>query len=254
MTRVTFLDNKLSIELPKGWNELTEPELDALLEVMGTCLSDTAQLGVFCRLTGLKILRENPDGFLCVLPVDDRQLKLSVTPSQMAAMIEPLDWVFVPGDVPVRPDTMRGAKAVDAHLHGVRFADWLALENSYQGYMASNAPEAAAAMAALLYPGIVWESPLTGPEVFAVVTWYTQVKGLFANLWPRFFKPAGGEGATDARAMRELMDNEIRALTGGDVTKEQVVFDTDCWRALTELDHKAREAEEFNAQMAKYKK
>ena len=41
------------------------------------------------------------------------------------------------------------------------------------------------------------------------------------------------------------MNAQVRALTDGDVTKEQQVFDTDCWRALTELDQKAREAEEY---------
>lgn len=254
MTHVTSSGDRLSIELPKGWHELTEQELDAVLEVMGTCSANTAQLGVFCRLTGLKILRENPDGFLCSIKVSDTTLRLSITADRMCSLVQPLDWVFVPGNYPVRPATMRGARAVDAQLHGVRFADWLYLENHYQGYMQSQAPEAVAAMASKLYLGLEPDALLSAPEVFAVVNWYTQIKGLFADLWPRFFKPAGGAGATDARAMRELMDNEIRALTAGDITKESVVFDTDCWRALTELEHKAREAEEFNAQMAKYKK
>lgn len=254
MTRVTFSGERLSIELPKGWHELTPEELAAVLEVMGTCSANTAQLGVFCRLTWLKIIRENPDGFLCSITVSGKELGLSISAEQMAPLMEVLDWLFVPGNYPVRPDTMRGARAVNAQLHGVRFADWLSLENSYQGYMQSQDPAAAAAMARKLYPGVELSTPLTGPEVFAIVNWYTQVKGLFADLWPRFFKPSAGGGAADAKAMRELMDNEIRALTGGDVTKEQVVFDTDCWRALTELDHKAREAEEFNTQMAKYKK
>lgn len=32
-----------------------------------------------------------------------------------------------------------------------------------------------------------------------------------------------------------------------------MVLSTDCWRALTELDYKAKEAEDFNKEMAKYK-
>lgn len=34
------------------------------------------------------------------------------------------------------------------------------------------------------------------------------------------------------------MNAQIRALTGGDVTKERAVLQMDCWRALTELDAK----------------
>ena len=41
------------------------------------------------------------------------------------------------------------------------------------------------------------------------------------------------------------MQAQIRALTDGDVTKLQAVYDTACWDAITELDNKAREAEEF---------
>ena len=37
----------------------------------------------------------------------------------------------------------------------------------------------------------------------------------------------------------------IRALTGGDITKEERIMKMDTWRALTELDAKAREAEEL---------
>lgn len=38
---------------------------------------------------------------------------------------------------------------------------------------------------------------------------------------------------------------KLRALTGGDLTKEKEVLSLNCWRALTELDAKAREAEEL---------
>ena len=47
--------------------------------------------------------------------------------------------------------------------------------------------------------------------------------------------------------MLEIMNNEIRVLTGGDVTKEQAILATDCRRALTELDFKAKEAREFKS-------
>lgn len=43
----------------------------------------------------------------------------------------------------------------------------------------------------------------------------------------------------------ELYNVQLRALTGGDPTKEKEVLSLNCWRALTELDAKAREAEEL---------
>ena len=43
----------------------------------------------------------------------------------------------------------------------------------------------------------------------------------------------------------ELYNVQLRALTDGDVTKEKEVLRLECWRALTELEAKAREAEEL---------
>ena len=45
--------------------------------------------------------------------------------------------------------------------------------------------------------------------------------------------------------MLDAVNAQIRALTDGDVTKEEFIKGYDCWRCLTELDAKAREAEEF---------
>jgi len=47
------------------------------------------------------------------------------------------------------------------------------------------------------------------------------------------------------------MNAEIRALTGGDITKEQEIYQTNCWRALEELNAKAREAKEYEQSIKK---
>jgi hypothetical protein len=72
---------------------------------------------------------------------------------------------------------------------------------------------------------------------------------MLADLFPHFFKP-GGAG-DDSPDMRAIMDNQIRALTGGDITKEAEVLAMDTWRALTELNAKAKEAEDFKKSTAK---
>ena len=51
--------------------------------------------------------------------------------------------------------------------------------------------------------------------------------------------------------MVDIMNAEILALTGGDITKEDEVLRKDTWRALTYLDAKAKEAEEFRKSMNK---
>ena len=51
--------------------------------------------------------------------------------------------------------------------------------------------------------------------------------------------------------MEASMNAQIRALTGGDITKEEIIRKANVWRALTELDAKAREAEELNKKLKK---
>lgn len=82
--------------------------------------------------------------------------------------------------------------------------------------------------------------------------WYSYVKDVLAKAFPHFFKkvdltdPDGGDFD-----FMESVNVQIRALTDGDVTKEQLIFDTDCWRALTELNAKAKESEDLKKQLKK---
>ncbi len=258
-TRVSFSDDGLGIDvtMPRGWEELSQEELRRVYAVAASVDRDTAtrRLAVFRALTGAVVERQYDGRFLTRFKSGKRTRRAWVSPDDLAEQLECLAWIDDPGSVPVRLErwsTPRSPKAVDAALHGVPFGDYLRLENLYQGFLVSRNPEAVLAMAGLLYPGLVPRKVPTDAQILNILSWMMQVKALFARSFPNFFKPAAG-GAS-APSMLEVMNNEIRALTGGDVTKEEVIFQTDCWRALTELDFKAREAEEFNRQMAKSRK
>jgi hypothetical protein len=45
--------------------------------------------------------------------------------------------------------------------------------------------------------------------------------------------------------LQDSMNTQIRALTGGDITKESLVLSMDCWRALVELEAKAKDYDEL---------
>lgn len=80
-----------------------------------------------------------------------------------------------------------------------------------------------------------------------VFLWFMFVKQNFSTSFPHLFKSASDSGESYDR--REATDAQIRALTGGDITKEQLIREADVWRALTELDAKAREAEELDKKL-----
>lgn len=252
MTRATFSveQQRLRLTVPTGWGELSQDELRMALRCKARNEEPWRQrLAVLLHLTGMKIIRREGSHWVCSVPTaEQKSQRFNLDPELLPSMLESLQWLDEPGGHPVRPDRLRGVTALPATLHDVAFGTYLQCENCYQGILQSQSEEAVANLASLLYPGL--KGRLEMWEQLGVIQWWAQVKTLFSQQWPNFFKPGDGGSAA---AMVEVMNNQIRALTGGDVTKEAEILGIDTWRALTELDAKAREADEFNRKMKKKK-
>ena len=260
MIRPTFSanENRLSFGLPQAWHELSQRELAMVFRSMERNPEPSqAKLAVLLRLTGMEISYREVQGWRCkvraVSEGRDTTVSFVIDREEMAWMIEQLDWLTVPGMIPVRLQELQSVNwervtALPADLHGVKFSTYLVAENCYQGVLMSRTDEAVQQLAKTLYPGL--ERNLEAWEQMMVLQWWAQVKGMFTDLFPHFFKP-GGADEGDTPDMRAIMDNQIRALTGGDITKEAEVLAMDTWRALTELNAKAKEAEDFKKSMKK---
>lgn len=259
MTPASSLDKELNFTFPKSWAELTQKQLKAVLVFLSTYPATTALVRITCYFTNLVILKKVGNGqFRCRLATPSGVHTIVVSSVEVAAMTEALEWVLQPGDTPVLLEELYGRRSVDVELHGVDFETYIALENLYQGYLMSNDEKAVCEMANLIYPLDVkddgdWNrvgniTELKPYELFSICQWFTQVKALFAKSFPNFFRPASGSSEC---SMVDIMNAEILALTGGDITKEDEVLRKDTWRALTYLDAKAKEAEEFRKSMNK---
>ena len=158
---------------------------------------------------------------------------------------------------PVRISSLQGASAATADLQGVAFADYLACENYYQGFLHTQSLDCLNNMAHLLYPRLSDKVQLNKAELLSVFYWFASIKANFTRLFPHFFTPIAQEKSNllanaesnVGEELRQAMNAQIRALTGGDITKEDAILQMDCWRALTELDAKARETEEMRNQL-----
>lgn len=261
MIRATFSakENKLSFGLPESWQELSQRELAMVFRTLERNPEpEQAKLAVLLHLTGMEISYREIGAWRCKVRAhsegQDSTISFLVDREKMAWMIEQLDWLTTPGIMPVRLHEVIShgwsrVTALPAEMHGVKFSTYLIAENCFQGVMISKTDEAVQQLAVTLYPGL--KRKLDKWEQLMVIQWWAQVKGMFADLFPHFFKPSGDAVGGDTTDMRSVMDNQIRALTGGDITKEKEVLDMDTWRALTELDAKAKEAEEFKKSMKK---
>lgn len=243
----TFSDNVLNFSLPDSWEKLTQHQLRYVCYVMSNFDEDRAKTYMFVRFLGICVLRKRENGWECFIRLK-KKIYFFLENWQVQYFIKVLDFINTPGTHPVRLEKIGRLQAVDAFLRGVIFKDYLSLENLYQGYLQTSQQDLLMKMSKLLYLDEHGNHPLkiffSDAELLSVFIWYAAVKNRFAISFSYFFRKTG-DGTGDADNMADVMNAQIRALTGGDITKEQEVLNMDCWRALTELNEKARETIEF---------
>lgn len=244
-------DGVLHLTCPRSWKEMSEEQLRYALHIIG-CGQYSHEEGrtrMLLHFTGIRIERNTMRGWLCTVPVGKRRRHTFFLQTwQVQDMIRQLEYVDSYETFDVRLESIQGHMAVDALLHGVRFHDYLQMEKYYQIFLERQMPDMALKLAQMLYPGGVTD--IDDAELAGCIMWYSYVKKRMQRFFPHFFRPAP---VTQGKSINfyEQMNAQIRALTDGDITKEQAVYDKDCWRALTELDAKAREAEEFRKKYPK---
>jgi len=195
---------------------------------------------------GLKVCTKGDNGTFW-LQKDSAFFEL--TPLMLAQVLDALNWITAIPYVPVRPDKLRGHKALAADFSGVPFETYIITDNLYQGYLQTQRNEILNDLAQVLYDR---RFKLKEWERIAVFYWVASLKNYLSHKYPDLFKPAGELSGSNmlgssTPGVEESMNAQIRALTKGDVTKEEAVLSLETHRALTELNAQAKEYKEFNA-------
>lgn len=258
-------DGTIHLHCPTSWEEMTQDQLRYVLYMLTTDFTEYAvRTFIFVRLTGITVHRRTRQGWLCSVKADDgNQHRFFLTKEHTMDMLSELDYIFDGRGAANRLEEIGGCRAVDVDLHDVQFFDYLALDNYYQAYLSDQTDTSTlTAMAQILYPKAVRveanKTRYTASDIkpdaveqMGVLLWFMHVKTLFGDTFRHLYKPASGMEGSERQSQVERMNAQIRTLTGGDITKEGAVRLSDTWRALTELDAKAREAEEYNKMMKK---
>ena len=257
-------ERTLNLQAPKSWKEMTQEQLRYVLHLLATFHDEPVMVKTYmlCHFTGLKIgqrlLMPGADGtpvvvYRCRFRTAWWRLSRSflLQSWQVQSLLHQFDFIDQYDGMDVRLDTISGCRAVDDELRGYPFRDYLTAEMYYQMAIETREEDKITKLARQLYrlkngepiPYLKkWH--LSAAEQLGTLMWFARVKSLMAQEFPNFFRRTEGtemEGY-DLIAARNA---QIRALTEGDITKEAAVMEMDCWRALTELDQKAREAREF---------
>lgn len=250
--RPSFGDNHLSFFLPDSWEKLSQEQLYYVLFALSLFEDMQAKTYIFLRLLGIRVLKKTVIGWVCQVRLSlFRRQKFFLRKWEILYFLHKLDFINDSGMIPVRFERIGKYQAVECNLHSLKFKDYIRLENYYQGFLSCKNEQLLLSMAQLLYRDkhgrYAGKLKLDAVRLLSIMIWFSAVKNMFAAKFPAFFQRVSSETEeTEEDAdMESVMNAEIRALTGGDATKENEVFELDCWRALTELNEKAREAQEL---------
>lgn len=233
----------LNLTLPTNWQLLSDKQLRFVFYLLSSDYT-LPQLKTICLLKWGHLRVDHREGAIFVLR---RKKKLyPVSANQISEAANTLNWL---GDIPRQPVRLSRIgvyRAFNANLQELPFGDFISLDNLYQGYLQTKNDQLLQEMGRILY-----HAPrlrFTKLERLSVFYWFASVKLLFAGMFRFLFKsysPTDEPRMLSFQQLQEAMNAQIRALTNGDITKEKAVLSLDTWRALTELDAKARDFEQL---------
>lgn len=240
----------LKLSLPDGWKALTQDQLWYVFYLLAR-FAEPVEVKTYLlfRFSGMDVVRHTSVGCDCCL-VNEGEIRrhyFHLTTAQIQTLIHRFDYVDHYETMGVRLERIQGFAAVDVILRRVAFSDYLNMERLYQQFLDHRDATALDRLAGMLYrneDGGKTTLTLDDTERTAVFYWWTYLKSLYSRMFPHFFRPAMPSD-TQPENYLQAANAQIRALTDGDVTKEPMVEQTECLRALTELNEKAREADEY---------
>ena len=251
--RFTSSDKVLHLKCPKSWAELSQEQLHYTLDLIGSGLYNDVEIRtyMFFRFCGIEVLKKRLRCVSCRVRLDTGKWKyFDLQDWQVQDMIGQLSFISSFDDFGCGLETAGEFKAADKLLSDYDFGWYLICEKWYQCYLNTKDGKFLERLARWLFmdggaPVARGEKPMAVDTALAtsVFFWFSWIKQEFSGMFPNFFKPVekmGGE-----YNFLDSYNAQLRALTDGDVTKEDAVKRIETKRALTELDAKAREAEEF---------
>ena len=256
--------NEVNLKAPQSWRELSQKQLRYVFFLLSHFQTmEEVKTYMLLRFTGFKVVRKTPSGVYGYIRNNGRGKRhyFELKTWQIQSLIHQFDYIDSYDDMGVRLDRIRGYRAVDVILKDVAFIDYLNMERLYQLFISTKERKHIVKLACLLYrdknvirklfrllyrgkKGNPAKIKLDETEEVAVLYWFGYIKAFFGKMFPHFFKPATGNEQGRVNFLK-IANAQLRVLTDGDVTKEKTVEQIPCLRALTELNEKAREAEEF---------
>ena len=257
----------IDIEIPRNYGEMTDKQVRYViaLTVAGQ-EPEVIRTKCFLRFAGLKPL----------ITVGDtsyfRRVKypavITISVGDVAYFARQLSWLNSNYAGIRPPQKIAGLKAPSNVLNDTIFMQYLEAENFYQAYLYKKEKKYLHSLIATLYqPADRYDNNLTDKlarkigkrisetEEMQVLLWMIGVKQSFARMWDDLFERkvrySDDEENDSPPNMMEIINNQVRMLTDGDLTKKTAILKSNTWDAIDELNAKVREIKELNKKYAK---
>lgn len=241
----------IDLKAPRSYSEMSEKQnrFVASLMVFGM-ESESIRIRSFIRFSGLKY-KGSKDDFL-YFKVKGHKSLIPITLDDILAFSKTLKFL-TDHYIGIHPVAIRGYIPLQAKWENMTFLQYLEAENFYQAYIHTKDEQYLHKMLATLYlkKGKKFDNNDTEKNAkrlsrcnkvtkMCVFMWAMGVKEFLTQKFPDLFAPVFNTSASTPD-MYAIIQNQVRMLTDGDITKREKIFEALAWDALDELNAQVKE-------------
>lgn len=250
----------INLTAPVSYEQLTERQLRFVASLVLFGMEEEAiWTRCFVKFTGISPMGEKDDRYFFKM----KGIKgLFSIPMEAATEFIRTMSFLTRNHIGIRPiGKLCGLVPAQSRWEDVTFLQYLDAENFYQAYLHTKDSSYLNKLIATLYKkkGEPYDnehskarlrmiSRLSNVEKTCCLLWVMGIKEFFSRKWPDLFAPSL-TGGSDAPDMYSIIQNQMRVLTDGDITKREQVLNALAWDALDELNAQVVEARKIKTEL-----
>ena len=244
---------QINLTIPKRYSEMSKEQTKYVCILLSRNESEEAiWTKCFIRFAGIKPLTADENSYYFVHKGTKNLFSLAYEEVNYFSKMLKFTTRDYTGIKPI--STIKGCKSCDQLLRDIDFGTYLEIENFYQAYLFTKDEKYISRLMAVLYTKKGKRKPnfdtCTPTEKLWTIMWIVGIKSYFSRKFSYLFErtaPTEEDDAPTAPDMYSIIQNQVRALTDGDITKREKVLKSNTWDALDELNQKVKESKQLLA-------
>jgi len=256
------MEEIIQLTAPTKWKDLNEKQLiyASWLLSTGDLTAEEIWTYAFIRFTGVKVRYHGLQG----VRLSYKKKRFTLDPQECLSFARQFQYLTAGIDEIIPLRKLAGSIGSDPRLRGAPLSQYLACENYYQAFLFKKNPDFLNKLCACFYTKDDFNDGRTEKHArkfaklpfhvrYTVFLWFSGLKKVLKNHFPNYFIEMEVEESDSPSPpnMRKQIEQMLRALSGGDVTKVSEIYSVDTWTALAELDAKAHEYKVMKQKMKK---